>query len=130
MPSLLLVEDNDLNRDALSRLLARRGYLVVQAKDGAEALHLASSQRFDLILMDVGLPVMDGHEVTRRLRERKELAGVPILALTAHAMDADREAALAAGCDDFATKPVAFAQLLLKIEALLDRAGKGGTDAP
>ena len=117
MPSLLLVEDNDLNRDALSRLLARRGYRVVQAKDGAEALEFAAAERFDLILMDVGLPVMDGHEVTRRLRERGG-ARVPILALTAHAMDADRDAALAAGCDDFATKPVDRHELIERIRRL------------
>ena len=121
MPRILLVEDNELNRDALSRLLARRGYEVVMAEDGARALELADQQSFDIILMDVGLPVMDGHEVTRRLRAREATARKPILALTAHAMDTDREAALASGCDDFETKPVAFARLLEKIQALLLR---------
>ncbi len=119
MPRILLVEDNELNRDALSRLLARRGYEVMMAEDGARALELADQQRFDIILMDVGLPVMDGHEVTRRLRARESTTHTPILALTAHAMDTDRDAALAAGCDDFETKPVAFARLLEKIQALL-----------
>jgi CheY-like chemotaxis protein len=126
VPRILLVEDNELNRDALSRLLARRGFEVELAEDGPKALELVAARPFDIILMDVGLPVMDGHEVTRRLRALEVTAKTPILALTAHAMDTDREAALAAGCDDFETKPVAFARLLEKIQALLARSGGGG----
>ncbi len=119
MPRLLLIEDNDLNRDALSRLLARQGFKVLSARDGAEGVELALQERPDLILMDLGLPLIDGHEATRLLRATPATAGIPVIALTAHAMETDRESALASGCDDFETKPVVVARLVGKIEALL-----------
>jgi CheY-like chemotaxis protein len=119
MPRLLLIEDNDLNRDALGRLLARQGFKVLSARDGAEGVELALQERPDLILMDLGLPLIDGHEATRLLRATPATAGIPVIALTAHAMETDRESALAAGCDDFETKPVVVARLVGKIETLL-----------
>ncbi|MBK8724658.1 MAG: response regulator [Holophagaceae bacterium] len=119
MRRLLLIEDNDLNRDALGRLLARQGFKVLPARDGAEGVELALQERPDLILMDLGLPLIDGHEATRLLRATPATAGIPIIALTAHAMDTDREAALASGCDAFETKPVVVARLVQTIEALL-----------
>ncbi len=119
MPRLLLIEDNDLNRDALGRLLARQGFKVLSARDGAEGVELALQERPDLILMDLGLPLIDGHEATRLLRATPATAGIPIIALTAHAMETDRESALASGCDDFETKPVVVARLVGKIDALL-----------
>ena len=125
MPRLLLIEDNDLNRDALSRLLARQGFKVLAARDGAEGVELALQERPDLILMDLGLPLIDGHEATRLLRATPVTAGIPIIALTAHAMETDREAALSSGCDDFETKPVVLGRLIAKIGALL---GAGGRD--
>ena len=115
---LLLVEDNEMNRDMLSRRLARRGYALVFAGDGAEAVAMAAAERPDLILMDMGLPVMDGWEATRRIKADPATQAIPIIALTAHAMAEDRDKALAAGCDDFDTKPVEIARLLGKIEAL------------
>ncbi len=121
MPRLLLVEDNELNRDMLSRRLERKGYEVVIAIDGGQGETLAASSAPDLILMDMDLPVIDGWELTRRLKSRPATASIPVIALTAHAMADDRTRALAAGCDDFATKPVEFAQLLAQIEALLKR---------
>lgn len=119
MTRILLVEDNEMNRDMLSRRLSRRGYEVLLAVDGPSALALTRSTRPDLILMDMGLPSMDGWEVTRRLRAQPDSQAVPILALTAHAMASDRDRALQAGCDDYDTKPVEFERLLGKIEALL-----------
>lgn len=121
MPSLLLVEDNELSSDALGRLLIRRGFTVRVAADGPTALEMAERERPDLILLDIGLPGMDGHEVARALRLRPATAEVPIIALTAHATASDREAALASGCDDFEMKPVALARLMTRIEALLAR---------
>ena len=121
MPRLLLVEDNELNRDMLSRRLERKGYEVVIAIDGGEGERMAASSAPDLILMDMDLPVIDGWELTRRLKAQPATAAIPVIALTAHAMAADRERALAAGCDDFASKPVEFAQLLGQIEAQLKR---------
>ncbi len=121
VPRLLLVEDNELNRDMLSRRLERKGYEVVIAIDGGQGETLAASSAPDLILMDMDLPVIDGWELTRRLKSRPATASIPVIALTAHAMADDRARALAAGCDDFATKPVEFAQLLAQIEALLKR---------
>jgi CheY-like chemotaxis protein len=120
---ILLVEDNELNRDMLSRRLARRGCAVRTAEDGAGALQLALDDRPDIVLMDIGLPDIDGWEVTRRMRAEPALAGLPILALTAHAMESDRERALAAGCDDFDTKPIEFERLLRKIETLVAAGG-------
>jgi len=115
---LLLVEDNELNRDMLSRRLLRRGHVLVYAADGAEAVAMARAERPDLVLMDMGLPVMDGWEATRRLKADPATRAIPVIALTAHAMAEDRDRALAAGCDDFDTKPVDIARLLAKIEAL------------
>jgi CheY-like chemotaxis protein len=122
MPLILLIEDNELNRDMLSRRLGRRGFEVALAKDGAEGLAQAGVVRPDLILMDMSLPVLDGWEVARRLKDAHATAGIPIIALTAHVMSGDREKALAAGCNDYDVKPVEFERLLVKIEALLKKA--------
>ena len=121
MAKILIVEDNELNRDMLSKRLQRRGYAVVLAADGGEGLELARSEAPDLILMDMSLPVLDGWEATRQLKAAPETGGIPIIALTAHAMAGDQEKALAAGCDDYDTKPVELPSLLAKIEALLAR---------
>jgi CheY-like chemotaxis protein len=122
MPTILIVEDNDASRDALSRRLERRGYRVVVAVDGAQAVSEGRSERPDLILMDLGLPVIDGWEATRRLKTDPATQHIPIIVLSAHAMTNDRELALAAGGDDFDTKPVRFQALLEKIERLLPKA--------
>lgn len=119
MPRILLVEDNEMNRDMLSRRLTRRGYEVVMAADGAQALRAAASTQPALILMDLSLPVMDGWEATRRLKADAALRQTPVIALSAHAMEGDRQRALDAGCNDFDTKPVEFERLLAKIEKLL-----------
>lgn len=119
MPKILLVEDNEINRDMLSRRLARRGYDVVMAFDGSHALSAAASTRPALILMDMSLPIMDGWEATRRLKAIPALRSIPVIALTAHAMEGDRQRALDAGCDDFDTKPVDLERLVAKIEGLL-----------
>lgn len=119
MAKILLVEDNELNRDMLSRRLRRRGYELSIAVDGAEAIAIASAQPFDLILMDMSLPVMDGWEATRRLKAQPHTKKVPIIALTAHAMRGDRDQALAAGCDDYDTKPIDLKRLLSKIKSFL-----------
>ncbi|HET7262003.1 MAG TPA: response regulator [Casimicrobiaceae bacterium] len=116
---LLLVEDNELNRDMLSRRLARRGYEVVFAQDGQAAVDAAAKLAPDLILMDMSLPVIDGWEATRRIKADQGLRTIPVIALTAHAMQGDANRALAAGCDEFETKPVEFERLLAKIEQLL-----------
>lgn len=121
MPKILLVEDNELNRDMLSRRLGRRGYEVEMAVDGAQGVAMALAGQYDLILMDMSLPEMDGWEATKRVREAPQTRHVPIIALTAHAMAGDREKAMAAGCDDYDTKPVELDRLLGKIEALLQR---------
>jgi CheY-like chemotaxis protein len=122
---ILLVEDNEMNRDMLSRRLTRRGYDVVMAVDGAEGVRMAATERPTIILMDMSLPGLDGWEATRQLKAAPATRAIPIIALTAHAMSGDREKALAAGCDDFDTKPVDLPRLLAKIEALL-----GGAAAP
>ena len=119
MPKILLVEDNELNRDMLSRRLIRRGYEVVMAGDGAEALVGAARERPDLILLDMSLPTMDGWEAARRLKADIALRAIPVIALTAHAMSGDRERALDAGCDEFDTKPIEFDRLLAKMASLL-----------
>jgi two-component system cell cycle response regulator DivK len=119
MSRILLVEDNDMNRDMLSRRLQRKGHEVLMAADGMQGILMAESEIPDLILLDMSLPVIDGWEAARRLKASSATSGVPIIALTAHAMAGDREKALQAGCDDYDTKPVDFAQLLVKIEALL-----------
>jgi two-component system, cell cycle response regulator DivK len=119
MPKILLVEDNEMNRDMLSRRLQRKGYAVVIAHDGEQALVLASSEDPDLILMDISLPKMDGWEVTRRLKNNRQTSGIPVIALTAHALSTDRQKAFEIGCDDYDTKPVEFGRLSEKIEHLL-----------
>ncbi len=122
MPKILLVEDNEMNRDMLSRRLARQGYTVVCAVDGRQGLERARAERPDLILMDLSLPVLDGWEATRQLKADPDLRRIPVIALTAHAMASDAEQARAAGCDDYDTKPVELSRLRAKIEALLRRA--------
>jgi CheY-like chemotaxis protein len=119
MAKVLLVEDNEMNRDMLSRRLIRKGYEVVMATDGEQAVAMAAAERPDLILMDMSLPVIDGWEATRQVKSADATKHIPIIALTAHAMSGDREKALAAGCDDYDTKPVEFPRLLAKMEALL-----------
>lgn len=120
MSKILIVEDNELNRDMLTRRLERRGYEILAAADGEQGLDVARRALPNLILMDMSLPVMDGWEATKRLKNAPETAAIPIVALTAHAMNGDRERALEAGCDDYDTKPVEFQRLVLKIEALLN----------
>jgi two-component system, cell cycle response regulator DivK len=122
MPRILLVEDNEMNRDMLSRRLERRGFEVVIAVDGQEGVARAKADRPDLILMDMSLPVIDGWEATRLIKQDDGTGSIPVIALTAHAMAGDREKALAAGCDEYDTKPIEFPRLLEKIEALLKSA--------
>jgi CheY-like chemotaxis protein len=119
MARILLVEDNEMNRDMLSRRLERRGYEVIVAVDGEEGVVRAKADAPDLVLMDLSLPGIDGWEATRQLKAADETRSIPVLALTAHAMAGDREKALAAGCDDFDTKPVDLPRLVDKIDALL-----------
>ena len=119
MKKLLLVEDNELNRDMLSRRLERRGFEVLIACDGQAGIDEASRHLPDLILMDMSLPVLDGWESTRRLKQQPSTERIPVLALTAHAMAGERERAIEAGCNDYDTKPVDFARLMGKIEHLL-----------
>lgn len=119
MIRILLVEDDEMNRDMLSRRLIKRGYDVTIAIDGGEGVEMARSGNPDIILMDMSLPVMDGWTATRTLKDDEATAGIPVIALTAHAMAGDQAKALAAGCDDFDTKPVELSRLLGKIEALL-----------
>ena len=121
MPKILLVEDNEMNRDMLSRRLEKRGYTLAIAADGGAGVELAKSGLPDLILMDMSLPVIDGWEATKQCKADPTTKGIPIIALTAHAMDSDRVKALEAGCDDFDTKPVELARLLAKIEELLKK---------
>jgi two-component system, cell cycle response regulator DivK len=120
MAKLLLVEDNPENRDMLSRRLLRRGFELVYAGDGAEAVSLTKEQKPDLVLMDLSLPIMDGWEATRQIKADPSTSTIPIIALTAHAMSGDREKALAAGCNDYDTKPVDLPRLLGKIDTLLN----------
>ncbi len=115
MPKILLVEDNEMNRDMLSRRLLRRGYEVVIAVDGQQGVDLAGSEQPALVLMDMSLPVIDGWEATRRIKASDTTRHIPVIALTAHAMAGDREQALAAGCDDYDTKPIDLERLLPKI---------------
>jgi two-component system cell cycle response regulator DivK len=121
MSTILLVEDNELNRDMLSRRLERRGFTVVIAMDGQEGVDLARAKLPDLILMDMSLPVLDGWTATRALKSEAATKKIPIIALTAHAMQGDREKAMEAGCDDYDTKPVDLARLVGKMEVLLGR---------
>lgn len=128
MPKILLVEDNEMNRDMLSRRLERKGYTVVIALDGAEGLQKARSDTPDLILMDMSLPVVDGWEATRQLKADQTTRAIPIIALTAHAMATDEQKAREAGCDDFDTKPIELPRLLGKMEALLKTAKPDGAN--
>ena len=122
MTKVLLVEDNEMNRDMLSRRLIRRGFEVIFAVDGQQGVDLARSQRPDIILMDMSLPVIDGWEATRQVKSDDATRGVPVIGLTAHAMSGDRERAMEAGCDDYDTKPVELDRLIGKIERLLGTA--------
>ena len=117
--NLLLVEDNEMNRDMLSRRLLRRGYEIVMAVDGGQGVEMAGSELPDLILMDMSLPVIDGWEATRRIKAAEATRHIPVIGLTAHAMAGDREKAIEAGCNDYDTKPVELDRLIAKIEALL-----------
>lgn len=119
MPKILVVEDNEENRDSLRRRLERRGFQVVLAEDGQKAIDTATIEKPDLILMDMNMPTLDGWEATRRIKALPDLAGTPVIALTAHAMTGDRERALAAGCTDYHTKPIEFSQLQSQIESIL-----------
>jgi CheY-like chemotaxis protein len=119
MTKVLLVEDNEMNRDMLSRRLTRRGFEVVFAMDGKQGVALAQSEKPDVILMDMSLPVMDGWEATRRVKADEATRSVPVIGLTAHAMEGDRDKAIEAGCDDYDTKPVELDRLIGKIERLL-----------
>lgn len=121
MVRILLVEDNEMNRDMLSRRLARRGYEMLVAEDGEQGCEMALRERPDLVLMDLSLPVIDGWEAVRRIKSDADGANIPVIALTAHALAEDRDSALAAGCDDFDTKPVEFQRLLEKMESLLSK---------
>ena len=118
MTKVLLVEDNEMNRDMLSRRLKRKGFEVLIAVDGLEGVNMALSESPEIILLDMSLPVMDGWEAAGKLKSDPTTSSIPILALTAHAMEGDREKALEAGCDDYDTKPVNFKRLLEKMSAL------------
>jgi two-component system cell cycle response regulator DivK len=120
MPSVLLVEDNEMNRDMLSRRLVRRGFEILLAQDGLTAIEMAKSEQPDVILLDMDLPVLDGWEAARRIRKDPSVKWIPIVALTAHAMSGDRERALEAGCDDYETKPIDLDSLLSKMTALME----------
>ena len=122
MAKILLVEDNEINRDMLSRRLERRGYQVALAVDGEQGVSMARSELPDLILMDMSLPVLDGWEAAQRIKAAPETRAIPIIALTAHAMVGDRERAIAAGCDDYDTKPVDLPRLLEKMEKIFAKA--------
>jgi len=124
MAKILLVEDNEMNRDMLSRRLERKGFQVVLAMDGAHGVSMAEQEMPDIILMDMNMPVLDGWEASRRIKASPLTAATPIVALTAHAMAGDREKTLAAGCDDYDTKPVDMPRLLGKIATLLQKCGK------
>ena len=115
MAKILLVEDNEMNRDMLSRRLKRRGYEVIMALDGSQGVSMTISERPDLVLMDMSLPIMDGWEATKTLKANPDTQSIPIIALTAHAMAGDREKALEAGCDDYDTKPIELKRLIAKI---------------
>ncbi len=123
MVNVLLVEDNEMNRDMLSRRLTKRGYTVSMAVDGQQGIDMAVSEKPDIILLDMSLPVVDGWEAAQKMKANPASQRVPLIALTAHAMASDREKALSAGCDDIDTKPVELPRLLGKIEALLKARG-------
>jgi CheY-like chemotaxis protein len=119
MPKILIVEDNEMNRDMLSRRLERRGFSIVMAVDGQQGVDMARAEKPDLILMDMSLPVMDGWTATQTIKSDADLANIPVIALTAHAMAGDREKAMGAGCDDYDTKPIELPRLLEKIGKFL-----------
>lgn len=121
MTKILLIEDNEMNRDMLSRRLVRKGYNVLIAVDGAEGISMTLLENPDLVLMDMSLPGIDGWEATRQLKANPQTQRIPVIALTAHAMSGDREKALTAGCDEYDTKPVELPRLLGKIEALIGK---------
>jgi two-component system cell cycle response regulator DivK len=121
MPKILLVEDNEMSRDMLSRRLQRRGYEVIVALDGQQGVDMARSEKPDLVLMDMSLPVVDGWEATRLIKTSNATKSIPVMAITAHAMAGDKERAFQVGCDDYEIKPVDLPRLLVKIEALLKR---------
>jgi len=123
MIKVLLIEDNEMNRDMLSRRLTKRGYEVVMAVDGQQGIDMAISEKPDLILLDMSLPVVDGWDAAKQIKANEISSPVPLIALTAHAMAADKERALSAGCDDFDTKPVELPRLLGKMEVLLKAKG-------
>ena len=125
MAKILLVEDNEMNRDMLSRRLERKGFEVAMATDGRQGVEMAQAGVYDLILMDMSLPEVDGWEAARQIRAAPATKAVPIIALTAHAMAGDRDKALEAGCDDYDTKPIELERLLGKIQALLGRNNHG-----
>ncbi|KTD70786.1 response regulator [Legionella tucsonensis] len=116
---ILIVEDNELNLDMLSRRLQRKGYEIISAVDGEKGVSMAKAENPDLILMDLSLPVLDGYDATRQLKSDPKTNSIPIIALTAHAMVGDREKAVAAGCDDYEVKPIELPRLLEKIERLV-----------
>lgn len=124
MSKILLVEDNEMNRDMLSRRLERRGHQILIAVDGEQGVAIAQSETPDLILMDMSLPVLDGWAATRQLKAISKTQSIPIIALTAHAMMGDQTKCFEAGCDDYDTKPVEFPRLLKKIQALLGKEGE------
>ena len=119
MATVLIVEDNEMNRDMLSRRLERRGFTIRIAVDGAEGVAMATAEIPDLVLMDMSLPIMDGWEATRTLKANPDTARIPVIGLTAHAMAGDREKCLAAGCDDYDTKPIELPRLLEKMQSQL-----------
>lgn len=121
MPRILLVEDNELNRDSLSRLLRRQGFEVLQAEDGEKAVRMAVEEKPELVLMDIGLPLLDGYGATQQIRATPGFDAMPIIALTAHALQKDQDRAMEAGCNEFETKPIEFPRLLAKINKLLGR---------
>lgn len=123
MPRILVIEDNEENRDSLSRRLQRRGFEVLLAPDGKVGVEKARSEKPDLVLMDMNMPLVDGWEATRQIKAEPATAHVPVIALTAHAMAGDKERALAAGCADYHTKPIEFPKLLAQIESLLHGSG-------
>jgi CheY-like chemotaxis protein len=130
MTRLLIVEDNEMNRDMLSRRLSRRGYEVMVACDGMEGIETARNRQPDLILMDLSLPEMDGWTATRILKSEASTRDIPVVALTAHAMEADREKAFLAGCDAFDTKPVEIARLVEIMNRLLEKRNLNHADHP
>lgn len=125
MTTILIVEDNEMNRDMLSRRLEKKGFQILLAIDGQAGIDAAAARKPDLILMDLSLPVVDGWEATERLKADVALRQIPVIALSAHAMATDREKAMGAGCDDFDTKPIDMPRLMGKIEALLTRGEEG-----